>query len=109
MDLVSTRSRTVLSPDLRLPSINSGGLAVVSQSGGIVGSVVRAILGRGLDFRYFISSGNELEAELSDYLNEFLQDSEVRAMAAIVEGVKDAEKLATVARRALRRASLFSS
>lgn len=101
MGLVSTRSRTVLSPDLRLPSITSGGLAVVSQSGGIVGSVVRAILGRGLGFRYFISSGNEVEAELSDYLNEFLQDSEVRAMAAIVEGVKDAEKLATVARRAL--------
>ena len=50
-----------------------------------MGSVVRAILGRGLGFRYFISSGNELETELADYLNEFLQDSEVKVIAAIVD------------------------
>jgi acetyltransferase len=104
MGLVSTRSRAVLSPDLRLPSINTGGLAVVSQSGGVVGSLVRAILDRGLGFRYFISSGNEIDVELCDYLNELLKDSEVKAIAAIVEGVKDAEKFVTVAQRALAQA-----
>lgn len=100
MGLVSTRSRTVLFPELRLPALPAGGLAVVSQSGGLVGSLVRVILGRGLGLSYFVSSGNELDAELSDYLNHFVRDESTKAMVAIVEGIRDAEKFIAVARQA---------
>jgi acetyltransferase len=104
MGLVSTRSRAVLFPDLRLPTLPLGALAVVSQSGGLVGSLARVILGRGLGLSYFVSSGNEVDAELSDYLVHFLQDKDTRVIVAIIEGVRDAEKFIAAAERATAQA-----
>lgn len=104
MGLVSTRSRAAIFPDQRLNDLQKGGLAVVSQSGGLLGALTRAIFSHGMGLSYFVSSGNEIEADLSDYLHHFLQDKETKVLAAIVEGVKEAEKFISVAREAQAKA-----
>jgi len=101
MGLVSTSSRAVFFPDQRLSDMQEGGLAIVSQSGGLLGSLARALVSQAIGLSYFVTSGNELDAELSDYLHHFLQDSKTRVIAAFVEGVRDAEKFLAVAKQAL--------
>lgn len=100
MGLVSVRRNAVLFPDLRLPDLRPGGMAVVSQSGGLVGSLTRTILSRGLGLTHYVSSGNEAVSELSQYIHYFAQDSEVRVILAIVEGIKDPELLAEAVKEA---------
>jgi len=104
MGLVSTRSRAMLFPDVRLSDMREGELAIVSQSGGLLGSLARAMVSHAIGLSYFVTSGNEVDAELSDYLHHFLKDSETRVVAAFVEGVRDAEKFLAVAGEALAEA-----
>ncbi len=103
MAFVSTQSRAVFFPDVRLSNMREGSLAIVSQSGGLVGGLVRVTVSHGLGLSYFVTSGNEVETELSDYLHHFVQDPKTKVIAAVVEGIRDAEKFLTVAREALAR------
>jgi len=102
MGLVSTASRAMLFPDVRLGDMREGGLAIVAQSGGLLGSLVRAAVNWGIGLSYFVTSGNEADAELSDYLNHFLNDEQTKVIGAFIEGVRDGEKFIAVAQEALR-------
>ena len=101
MGLVSTGSRAMLFPDQRLADIREGGLAIVSQSGGLVGALVRAAVGWGIGLSYFVTSGNEADAELSDYLHHFLNHERTKVIGAFIEGVRDGEMFLAVAQEAL--------
>ena len=102
MGLVSTRSRAMLFPDQRLADMREGGLAIVAQSGGLLGSLVRAAQSWGIGFSYLVTSGNEADADLSDYLRHFLNDERTKVLGAFIEGVRDGEKFIAVAREALK-------
>lgn len=101
MGLGSMKSHAMLFPEQRLNDMRQGGLAMVSQSGGLLGGLIRASLGQGMGVSYFVTSGNEVVAELSDYLHHFLKDENTKVMAAFIEGVKDPEKFIRVAQEAL--------
>jgi acyl-CoA synthetase (NDP forming) len=98
MGLASMRSRAMLFPEQRLNDTRYGGLAMVSQSGGLLGGLVRAGVSQGIGVSYFVTSGNEIVAELSDYIHHFLQDDHTKVVAAFVEGIKDGDKFLRVAR-----------
>lgn len=100
MGLISMGSRAVLFPDQRLSLLQPGGLALVSQSGGLAGSLIRAVLSRGLGLSYLVNSGNEADAGTADFLHYFLRDESTKLVAAIVEGVRDAEKFLSAAEEA---------
>lgn len=101
MGLGSMGSRAMLFPEQRLNDIRYGGLAMVSQSGGLLGGLVRASVSQGIGVSYFVTSGNEVVAELSDYIHHFLQDENTAVVAAFIEGVKDGDKFLRVAKEAL--------
>lgn len=101
MGLVSLETQAILFPDLRLDNIRRGGLGIVSQSGGVVGALTRAVFSRGLGLKYYVSSGNEIVSDLADYLRHFVKDPDVRVLLAVVEGVKDSDRLRRVAKEAL--------
>jgi acetyltransferase len=103
MGLVSARSRAMFFPDQRLSDMQAGGLAIVSQSGGLMGGLVRAAVNWGIGLSYFVTSGNEVDAELSDYLHHFLQDEQTKVIGAFIEGIRDGEKFLAVAQEALER------
>jgi acyl-CoA synthetase (NDP forming) len=102
MGLVSTRSHAMLFPDQRMADIREGGLAIVSQSGGLLGSLVRTALSWGIGLSYLVTSGNEADAELADYLHHFLNDERTRVVGAFIEGVRDGKKFLAVAQEALK-------
>jgi acyl-CoA synthetase (NDP forming) len=101
MGLAAMRSRAMLFPEQRLNDLRYGGLAMVSQSGGLLGGLIRAAVGQGIGVSYFVTSGNEIVAELSDYIHHFLQDENTKVIAAFIEGIKDADKFLRVCREAL--------
>ncbi|MCA1647834.1 MAG: CoA-binding protein [Chloroflexi bacterium] len=73
-----------------------GGLAVVSQSGS--GCIVLNNTGR-FGMSYLISSGNEVNVGLADYLDFFAQDGSTRVVACFVEEIRDPLAFADAAAR----------
>ncbi len=88
---------------LELPEISPGPLAIVSQSGGLGGSVLNRVLDRRLGVTYMISTGNEGGITLSDCLEFLAEDERTRAIILIVEQVRDGERFRAAAGRALER------
>ena len=80
-----------------------GRIGVVCQSGSIGGALLSRATQRGIGFSYLISCGNEMDLEVSDYLDYLIDDSHTRAIAVYLEGVREGEKFKKVLEKALRR------
>src|SRR5208337_4234316 len=57
---------------------------------------------RSIGLSYFISSGNELDLEVADFLEYFVQDGRTRSIALVLEDLKDPLKFFRVADLALQ-------
>ena len=79
-------------------SVETGGVAVVSQSGSVVVAMVRSL--RGIGFSHIVSSGNEAVITSADHLEYLVEDPRVTVLAAFLEGIKDPVKFLKVADRA---------
>ena len=56
-----------------------------------------------IGFSYFISSGNEADLEVSDYIKYLvLHDQNTKVIAAVIEGFKDGAKFIEAAELALK-------
>lgn len=91
----SNNSCATFSPTLdffqRLPS---GEGAIVTQSGGIMIYLLSNLADQGYGVSRAVSSANEADLGLSDYLRFFASDSKTKAVGAFLEGVKHGPKLA---------------
>ncbi|UCD85229.1 MAG: CoA-binding protein [Deltaproteobacteria bacterium] len=67
----------------------SGKVGVVSQSGNIQSLLIGSMLSAGLGISKAVSSGNEADLKMEDYLAYFAQDSAIDVIASYVEGVTD--------------------
>jgi acyl-CoA synthetase (NDP forming) len=84
--------------------LRPGGVALVSQSGGLGNGVVAPLMGdRVLGFRYVVSCGNQIATGIEDYLAHFAQAPDVALIAAIVEQIKRPRQLMRAARLAHQR------
>ncbi len=78
-----------------------GSVAIVSQSGGLGASAFTPLMAdRELGFGYFVSCGNQLGATIEDFVAYFVDDPDVDVIAIVVEGLKNPQKLAALARKA---------
>lgn len=68
--------------------ILEGGLAVISQSGGISCAFLQAAYERHIGLSYVISSGNESCVQLCDYLDYTLEDDRVTSVCLFIETVQ---------------------
>ena len=80
-----------------------GRVGVVCQSGSIGGALLSRATQRGVGFSHLISCGNEMDLELSDYLDYLIDDPHTDAIAVYLEGVRDGEKFKKVLEKALQR------
>ncbi len=78
-----------------------GGVGVVVQSGSIGGALISRATHRGIGFSYLISCGNEMDFEMSDYVDFLIDDEKTKSVAIYMEGLKDAKKFMRAAERAL--------
>ena len=88
--LVNVSDRIVLSASNALVTddIVPGTVALVSQSGGILGSLLSRAQGVGLGFSKLIATGNECDLEVSDFIDHLVDDPATKVIALYLEGLR---------------------
>lgn len=88
----------VLDPTDEIPA--GGPVALVSQSGGFGGYMVRKALTAGLGVGWFVSTGNEVDVNIAGVLRHLVERDEVKVLLAFSETLRDPEVFIETARRA---------
>ena len=78
-----------------------GNIGFVSQSGALQGALINRAYDRGVGFSFIISSGNEADLEMSDYVEFLLGDRGTDVILLLVEGFRNPEKFVRVADMAI--------
>ena len=100
--LVNITDGIVLSASgaLEMDHFPTGGVSVVSQSGGILGSLLSRAAARGIGLSKLVSTSNEVDLELSDFIDWLTDDESTQVIALYVEAVRDTERFRQAALRA---------
>ena len=80
--------------------VTAGPLAIVSQSGSMMGGLLSRGLGRGVGFSKLISVGNECDLGVGEIADCLVDDPHTEAILLFMETIRGAEHLARAARRA---------
>jgi acyl-CoA synthetase (NDP forming) len=104
MGSLAIREKLLLYPAKRVRSLQPGGVGVVFQSGGTFQFWLQQAALRGLDFSYAVSSGNELDLDLADYINFLVDDEHTKTIVCLVEGVRRPLAFMAAAEKALMAA-----
>lgn len=78
-------------------------VAVVSQSGGIGFALFGRALAEHLDLHSVVTTGNESDLEVLDFVEALVDGGEAGVILLFVEGLKDARRFAGVAKKAAQR------
>jgi acetate---CoA ligase (ADP-forming) len=81
----------------------SGGISLVSQSGGLLNAFAEVTGNRGIGVNYLVSSGNEAGLEMADFIAYLADDPATRVIACIMEGAKDGRRFRAAVEAAVRR------
>lgn len=102
MGLINLNARTACSVNaaLEAESLPAGRLALVSQSGSMLGAIMARGAARGLGFSHLISTGNEADLTASEIAGLLVDDPQVDAILLFLEAIRRADLLAAAARRA---------
>ncbi len=87
---------------LEIESLIPGAVGLITQSGGIGNCILTRAHDRSIGLSFFISSGNELDLEVADFVEHFIQDGRTRSIALLLEGLKDPKKFSRAADRAFQ-------
>lgn len=79
-----------------------GSIGVVSQSGGILGALLSRAAARGIGLSKLVSTSNEVDLELADFIDHLVDDEATKVIALYVEAVRNPEKFRAAALRAAR-------
>jgi acyl-CoA synthetase (NDP forming) len=85
----------------QLTTLKAGPMAMVTQSGGFGFGVVSAAAHYGVGCNYAISTGNEADLTLLDWVADLIERPEIEVVVAFMEGVTDGRRLIEVGERAL--------
>jgi acyl-CoA synthetase (NDP forming) len=102
---VNTINGVALSPvvALELDSLPSGRIGLISQSGGMTGALISRAEARGIGFSYVISTGNESDLEVSDFIRFMLNDPHTWVISLFLETIRRPEEFLKAADLALER------
>ena len=95
------REKLFAYPNAELCRVPPGPVGCIFQSGGTLQFWMRSGADRGLRFSYGISSGNEFDLDLADYLNFLVDDAETRQIVLFIEGIRRPAAFMHAAGRAL--------
>ena len=93
LGLITSRRRLNLTSGWTLsepPAI--GSIGIISQSGSMMVYLYHRAADMGSGISSGISIGNQVDLELSDFIEEMAEDPATRVICAYVEGVRDAER-----------------
>lgn len=101
MGALSFRERLLFYPAPRVRAFPEGSAGVVFQSGGTFQFWLQQAATRGLGFSYAVSSGNELDLDIADYIDFFVDDEATRLIVCMLEGIGRPDAFMEAAARAL--------
>lgn len=89
-------------PTLRYAGkMRKGGVAFVSQSGAMMGTLFLQSHDHGVGLSGMVSIGNQADLELCDFLEGFIDDPKTNVICLYVEGLKSPERFRDLCQRAL--------
>lgn len=97
----SWREKLFLYPNARIANLPAGSVGFASQSGGMVQFWVQSAGDRGVKFSYAVSTGNEINLDLADYLNFLAEDPSTTIIVLFIEGIRRPEAFMAAAAKAL--------
>jgi acyl-CoA synthetase (NDP forming) len=100
--LVNLSDRIVLSASgaLEMDHFPVGHIGVVSQSGGILGALLSRAAARGIGLSKLVSTSNEADLDLADFVSHLADDPATRVIALYVESVRDPARFRAAALKA---------
>lgn len=100
--LVNLTDRMMLSATgaLEVENLAAGRISVVSQSGGILGSLLSRAADRGIGFAKLVSTGNEADIDSSEMIEHLVEDEATDVIAVYMEGLRRPAVFKRAARRA---------
>lgn len=101
MGSYSFRERLFAYPNTELCSVPPGPVGGLFQSGGTLQFWLKSAAERGLRFSYAVSSGNEADLDLADYLDFLVDDPHTRQIVLFIEGIRRPQAFMHAAGRAL--------
>lgn len=101
--LVNLTDRITLSASgaLELDALHAGPIGLVSQSGGILGALLSRAAARGIGLSKLISTSNEADLDLADFVDALADDPATRVIALYVESIRHPARFRAAARKAL--------
>lgn len=87
---------------LEMEHFPTGSIGVVSQSGGIVGSLLSRAAARGIGLSTLVSTSNEVDLDLADFVDFLASDEATKVIALYVETIRNPEKFRAAALKAAR-------
>lgn len=102
--MVNVTDGIPLSPTgaLAMSNFTVGGISLVAQSGGIMGSLLSHAAARCIGVSKLISTGNEMDLDLSDLIDWMADDPDTTVIALYVEAIRNAAKFRAAALNAAR-------
>lgn len=99
MGLVNLRTRIALTTNAALEAedLPAGRVALVSQSGSMMGALLSRGAARGLGFSHLIGTGNEADLTAGEIASLLLDDPDVDVVALFLEAIRAPEQLAAAA------------
>ena len=86
---------------MQLKTLTPGPIAMVTQSGGFGFGVAAIACYYGLGFNYIISTGNEADLTMLDWIADLIERPEVEIVTVFMEGITDGRRLIEIGERAL--------
>jgi len=83
--------------------IPAGPVGVISQSGNYGELIMHTGMTSGIGFSKFISTGNEADLHLEDYLEYLAQDQDTRIITAYIEGLREGRRFLQLAKETTTR------
>jgi acyl-CoA synthetase (NDP forming) len=102
MGIVNLHARTALSTNaaLEAESLPAGRVALVSQSGSMMGALLSRGAARGLGFSHLVGTGNEADLTAGEVASLLLDDPAVDVVCLFLEAIRAPDLLAEAARKA---------
>lgn len=85
---------------LEMEHFPAGSIGVVSQSGGILGALLSRAAARGIGLSKLVSTSNEADLDLADFIDYLADDPATRVIALYVESVRHPQKFRAAALKA---------
>ena len=85
---------------LEADALPAGSTSLISQSGTMLGTLLSRGAARGLGYAKLVSVGNEADLGVGELVELLVADADTKVIALFLETVRDAERLASAARKA---------